>query len=109
MLDSNRAKRCLYLAVHVKVNLVHETVYALSRENCFHFREYRLNRICLWAVASIEDGRDFELLVPRLHRVGFVHVEPIHKQRNWALSVLLSELFQVDDEVIGVNGLVVDR
>ena len=82
---------------------------ALSRENCFHFREYRFDRVCFRAVSSIEDGRDFEFLVPRLHRVGFVYVESVHKQRNWALSVLLSELFQVDNDVISVNGLGVDR
>ena len=37
-----------------------------------------------------------------------MHVEPVHIQRNRVLAVLRPECFQIDDEVIGVDGLLVD-
>jgi hypothetical protein len=73
------SERELNRIVGIKANLVHEAVQPLRVENAFHFAEDCLDWIELGAVSDVEDWRDVEGLVVRLHVSTLVHRQIVHE------------------------------
>ena len=70
--------------------------------------EATLDRVELWRVAHIEDGKNVKLKVVRSNGLLLMDIQLIHKNCEWLVSVLLAQLQQIRLEPFSVNCSAID-
>jgi len=80
VLRGDRPECGLDLPVHVKADLVHQGVEALTVEERLDFGKNCLDRVQLWTVAHVVDGLDVQLAPPVTERGGLVDLQLVHEQ-----------------------------
>ena len=104
----NHSHRRLDLPVYVKVFVVHKTVESLSAVEPFDLRETRFNRIELRRITDVLDLHDIKFFVSLDNLLSLMHSQLIHVDSKPRVTVPLSELLQVPDELCSSDCLIMN-
>ena len=108
MICSHSSKRCFDCLIGVEAHFVYQAVQPSSVEYGFDPTKHRFYRIELGAVGHVVDWQDIELEILLLDQEGLVNGKLIHEESKRTLGMLSSKIFQVDNEIVSCDCLVVD-
>ena len=104
----NHSHRRLDLLVYVKVFVVHKTVESLSAVKSFDLGETRFNRVKLRRITDVLDLHDIKFFVSLDNLLSLMHSQLIHVDSEPRVTVPLSELLQVPDELCSSDCLIMN-